>query len=228
MRFPTIAQWLLLPKSCVLCQISFDNGCMLCDACWALLHPITHACDVCCLPLEQSAFNVCGHCIKRPPAFDKVYCHYQLDPVLRTLIHEFKYQRGLYLQTLLASLMLKAKPPLTNTCLIPVPLHPHKFYLRGFNQTMVLAKRLSRITKLPLLMHACSKIKNTKAQTLLTRQARQTNLNKAFSVRSVPFAHIILVDDILTTGSTAHQLALLFKQQGVQFVDVWCIARTSF
>ena len=116
--------------------------------------------------------------------------------------------------------------PSTPQCIIPVPMHPQRIKLRGFNHAAILARSLAKKLQLPCDVTSCQKIINTAAQASLDGEQRQKNLRHAFRTKKLPFQHVALIDDFLTTGSTANELALTLKQAGVKKVDVWCCART--
>jgi ComF family protein len=111
-------------------------------------------------------------------------------------------------------------------CLIPIPMHPKKLKQRGFNQAAILAKSLARRLKIPYDLNSCQKIINTDPQASMDGEKRQTNVRGTFSVKPLPYQHVTLIDDLLTTGSTANELARVLKKSGVQRVDIWCCART--
>lgn len=105
-------------------------------------------------------------------------------------------------------------------------MHPQRIKQRGYNQAAILAKALAKKLKLPCDLLHCQKIINTPPQASLDREQRHKNLHQAFRVRTLPYQHVALIDDLLTTGSTANELALTLKKAGIQRVDVWCCART--
>lgn len=107
-------------------------------------------------------------------------------------------------------------------------MHPKRLKQRGFNQAVVLAKLLANTLNIPYDYTCCQKTINTAPQASLDGKQRQKNLHNAFNVSSVPYQHVVLIDDLLTTGATANELALTLKKNGVQRVDIWCCARTVF
>ncbi len=225
----SIAQMLRLPTLCGLCNQYHAGKHGICTQCAAWLTPLGPACRYCALPLPDANFLVCGHCSRKKPDVDTVITAYCFDEPLRTLLHEFKYRKGLYLSTFLTSLMLDALPENYDTdCLIPVPMHPKRLRQRGFNQAAVLTKQLSRRLKLPCDLSYCRKIVNTTSQAGLNAQERATNLRHAFQAKPSSCQHVTLIDDLLTTGSTANELAAVLKRQGVSRVDLWCCARVAF
>lgn len=223
----SITQSLRLPSICALCN-QFHKGILaVCSDCIELIPKLGPSCQHCAYPLPQSSHLICGNCIKKPPYFDHAFIAYQFEEPLRSLLHDFKYNNGLYLSSFLSHLMLQAQPDIRESqCLIPVPMHPKKLQQRGFNQAVILAKLLAKQYKIPYDVTRCQKIKNTPPQVDLDKEQRQKNLRKAFHIVSMPYQHVILVDDLLTTGSTANELAFTLKQSGVARVDIWCCART--
>lgn len=228
-KINSIAQHFRLPVVCVLCHHYHQGFHAVCDPCKNQFTAIKHPCEICSLPLTDASFAICGHCIKQRPVFDKVLTAYSFEDPLRTLLHEFKYQKGLYLRSFLIKLILDAQNKQTPVpdCLIPVPLHPQRLRQRGFNQAAELAKGLAKQSGIPCDLAICTKIINTQPQVGLNREERRKNLRLSFAVKPCSYRHIVLIDDLLTTGSTADELANLFKKQGVERVDVWCCARTS-
>lgn len=200
----------------------------VCSDCIELITPLGPSCRYCACPLYDASYLVCGQCIKRPPQYDKAIVTYRFEEPLRSLLHHFKYHDGLYLSSFLSQLMLNAwqehypQPQ----CLIPVPMHPEKLKLRGFNQAAVLTKRLARHLNIPYDLTSCQKIINTNPQASLDSGQRQKNLRGAFQIKPLPYQHITLIDDLLTTGSTANELARTLKRSGIKRVDIWCCART--
>ena len=220
-------QW-RLKTPCSLCSGYHQTPEPLCTYCESLLIPLGPACLLCATPLPDAAFTQCGHCIKHPPSLDKVFAPYRFEEPLRTLLHDFKYREKLYLGDYLAEKMLLSSPPHVpkNTCLIPIPLHKKRIHKRGFNQAAILANNLAKKQGLPCLLHQIKKIKNTSPQAELEATARRKNIRNSFKIKPIPYQHVILIDDLITTGSTANELAYQLKLQDVKEVHLWCIAKT--
>ena len=105
-------------------------------------------------------------------------------------------------------------------------MHPNRLKKRGFNQAVILAQHLKTRLKIPINLNLCIKSLDTTAQMTLDREARERNLRQAFQINQKPPQHIAIIDDLLTTGSTAHELAQSLKKAGAVRVEVWCCART--
>ena len=228
-KMASISQRLRLPAICSLCNQHHRGHSAICAECHAHIKPIGPACYHCALPLPLGDFLVCGHCCKKKPYVDHAIAAYRFEEPLRTLLHEFKYHEGLYLCSFLATLILNTLPPAAKEtqCLIPVPMHIKRLRQRGFNQAAELTKQLGQTLQRPYHLSLCKKIINTVPQASLNAQQRSKNLRDAFYVNPLPYQHVTLVDDLLTTGSTVNELAKTLKEQGVRRVDVWCCAKVT-
>lgn len=226
-KLHSIAQSIRLPKICILCHQFHRDNTAVCQFCIALLPHFTQSCTHCACPLFDPHYSLCGRCIKKKPAIDKTLIQYHFEEPLRSLIHQFKYHQQIHLASFLADLIVHAwqKEKTRPQCLIPVPLHPQKTRQRGFNQSLLLTKHVAKKTQVPYDLTVCKKIKNTVAQASLNSQERTKNLKGAFQINANTYEHVALIDDLLTTGSTANELATLLKRAGVKTVELWCCAR---
>lgn len=188
--------------------------------------------------METSIFNevlLCGACIARAPKFDRCLAPLLYDIPVNQLISRFKYQGQLIYGAVLAEIFLRflqiyyvgssqrPRPEL----IVPVPLHWKRQLLRGFNQSQWLAEYLGQHLYIPVNHRLLKRIRNTPPQQGLSRQQRKRNLTGAFKVKdSIAGKHIVLVDDVVTTGSTVSELAQLLKKAGASKVEIWCLART--
>ena len=143
------------------------------------------------------------------------------------LVQRFKFNRHLAAGRLLAELMLRVLAPRTADLLVPVPLHWQRLFQRGFNQAVELAVPISRATNIPLLTTGLSRRRATQAQSGLDARARRKNLGGAFRWRhtKAPPAHVVLVDDVMTTGATAAECTRVLLAAGAGRVDIWTAAR---
>jgi len=216
-------------NQCLLCLQAAETRC-LCPACLADLSWQDHACAVCALPLpEESDAEVCAECLLCPPPWQQAQAvfHYQF-PVDR-LIAAFKYQHQLALTDLFADLMAArlaadARP----TLIVPVPLHPQRLRERGYDQTLLLARALARLTGIAFQPTALQRLRDTAMQKSLDRDARRANLLGAFGCRGEALAgqRILLIDDVLTTGATLSVLSEVLLNAGAESVHALVIART--
>lgn len=111
--------------------------------------------------------------------------------------------------------------------IVPVPLHPRRQRARGFNQALLLARELSAAKEIALNEHALRRVRNTRAQIDLTPQQRLANVHNAFSADALAVRgkHILLVDDVYTTGATMNSAARTLFDQGAAVVSAYCLAR---
>jgi ComF family protein len=110
--------------------------------------------------------------------------------------------------------------------ILPVPLHARRLRERGFNQSIELARPASRAFGLPLVRDLVKRSRPTSPQTALDIKQRRQNLRNAFVVDGkIPYSHIAILDDVVTTGSTVNELAKVLRRSGVQTIQVWSIAR---
>lgn len=229
--------WIKPRYHCVLCLASIPHRNPIVDICQACkndLPLITSACTCCHLPLPIT--SLCGQCIKHPPLFYTAITPYQYKFPIDALVREFKYQSKWTTGRLLADLLIEhltlnyqhglAKPDY----LIYVPQTKKRLRTRGFNQAEMLSTWLAKKLNIPLYNHLITRIKHTQPQQQLTAKERAKNLKQAFSIdttTNITGLHIALVDDVLTTGSTANAITQLLLQQGAKRIDVYAIARTS-
>jgi ComF family protein len=109
--------------------------------------------------------------------------------------------------------------------LIPMPLHNNRLRERGFNQAVELARPIAKHLGLSMELHNCVRKKTTAPQSDLSRKERIKNVKGAFEVLKPVSGHVVIIDDVMTTGSTAHEFAKTLLQAGAASVDVWVCAR---
>lgn len=219
---------ILFPPHCRLCGDPAAAAFRLCRPCEQDLPWLGSTCSRCARPVPASA--TCGRCQRRPPAFDQATALFHYRPPVDYLLKRLKFSGELAIAPLLADLLAESLStgaiPLPDA-LVPVPLHRGRLRERGFNQATLLAARLGRQLGLPVATQLCARRRATEPQSLLSPAARRLNLRRAFAVCDRPPAHVAIVDDVMTTGHTAGELARTLKQAGAQRVDVWVIARAA-
>jgi ComF family protein len=216
-------------RSCILCLSSATGPVDLCRACLDLLPEQGPACDRCASsPLLCG--QLCGACVTRPPPFWRARVPFLYAYPLDALIKAAKFSNRLdylnHLGRIMADRLRDAVPP--PECLVPVPLHWRRLVTRGYNQALELARPLARELGVPLCTGVCGRSRYTRPQTGLSARDRARNVRSAFRVaRALPYRHIALVDDVLTTGSTARELARALLSAGAVSVEVWALARAA-
>jgi ComF family protein len=217
----------IFPTACAGCQnpLQDDPVPFFCRRCWDKLKPIPGpVCPRCGRPfaspiaLLHSPTHQCGACRARPMALTQIWSLFPYQPPLKEAITLFKYRGKLSLTQPLAQAMVEALPALpTLDAIIPVPLHPQRLREREYNQSLLLANRLSHHLGIPLFLACLLRIRPTVPQTSLSRKERLTNLRRAFSVPKparIQGKRILLVDDVLTTGTTLHECAKTLRRAG--------------
>src|SRR6478609_3429606 len=226
---------LLYPPVCTICGKSIRAGEYLCDQCETKVTRIVAPfCQTCSEPFEGSitgAFS-CANCAHRTIYFDAAVAAYRGRGIVRDVIHEFKYNRQIHLRHLVARWLRAAlDDERLRDChfdvIVPVPLHPARQRERGFNQASLLAELLSAQTSIPC-RHLLKRIRYTTTQTALDRSERMENLHNAFRLRKnvdVRGLQVLLIDDVLTTGSTLSECARVLKRAGAESVHAATAAR---
>ncbi len=219
----------LYAAPCYLCAAPATNG--LCHDCLKRLPWNGHCCAGCAIPLPPDATGLCGRCGRRPHRWiDSSTLPLRYEAQVIQLVTGFKFNGRLSYGHLLGELLCNSVlhgSPARPERLIPVPLHPRRLRQRGFNQSLELAKQLSRRLELPLDKRSCHRVRDTDPQVSLEKGARRKNMRGAFVLsRPIQAHHVALIDDVVTTGSTVNELARLLKRSGVERVDVWGVART--
>ena len=215
----------LLPPRCVLCGRPGQWPCHdLCVACEASL-PVLSGSGLCC---EVSATDSHGG-----PPWERSFAVCSYAPPVDTLIQALKYGGQLAIGRVLGGLLARGASnfglQLDVDCVFPVPLHPRRYAERGFNQSAEIARFAARGLALPVATGLAVRRTDTRPQVGLAPADRHVNLQGAFSARQEPVRgrRIAIVDDVITTGSTAAELARALRQAGAATVDVWCVARAT-
>jgi ComF family protein len=222
-------QWLwsrLFRPGCLLCAQAPSPGEDLCSDCQDELPHWPQGCPRCLSPMPAPSLLPCGQCLQREPAFATVWAPLAYAHPVDRFIQDFKFSANLAMGRSLSAMMLHRPPPtILPEALVPVPLHPTRLRKRGFNQSLELARHLGRAVGRPVI-DCLLRTQATASQSGLNANRRQRNLSQAFKVGKVPdLGHVALVDDVMTTASTAHHCALALVRAGVQQVDVWVCAR---
>ncbi len=216
-------------RHCLLCHHSIDElADDLCPECQHDLPVVRQACQQCGASLETGFLSHCGNCITAPPAYDRVFSAYGYANPIRQLMTAYKFQQQLSLAPIFArALLARIKQPDSRIeALLPVPLHPARLRQRGFNQAIELARPIAQAYQKPMLLKLIRRKRNTETQSNLPAKHRAKNLRGAFECLQPPdYKGVAIIDDVMTTGSTADELARTLKLNGVDYVEVWCVAR---
>jgi ComF family protein len=234
---------IVVPPLCLNCRRPLGSHDALCAACWRQLRFIrAPLCDRLGIPLPYDASRdfsdatasapiVSAAALADPPDWDRSRAVAQFGPVMRDLIHAFKYADRHDARALFGRWLVGAGGELLADAdaIVPVPLHRWRLIGRKFNQAAILAREVSRATGVPADMLALQRVKATPSQVGLTEAERRRNLTGAFRVSARARARIegrrlLLLDDVITTGSTAGACARALRRAGAARVDVLALA----
>jgi ComF family protein len=225
---------LLFPPLCIACREQVSEPGSLCPACWQDMQFLEGpCCDRCGLPFEfdPGGDTLCAACLAHPPAFDKARAILRYDDASRRPVLALKHADrldlvpafGRWLERSGRSLLAEAD------LIVPVPLHRLRLWNRRYNQSAELARALSRLSGVPTDPFVLVRVRRTPSQgEMPSASARRRNVRGAFTVpekADVDGRTILLIDDVLTTGATAHACAKALKRAGAASVYVLALAR---
>jgi ComF family protein len=212
---------LVFPIYCVVCD---SDGQFLCVSCETKLERLEkQLCIVCKKPAPYGKTH--PDCVTTNTVDGTISGLSYTDPKTKKLIGTFKYQFIHDLAPALSRMIVEAinnqglEGYFSEFAIIPVPLHKHRFNWRGFNQAELLAESLAKDLNIYMDIHMVSRTKFTEPQINLKAEKRKTNIENAFSLTGSATGKYLLVDDVVTTGSTLNEIAKLLKKNGA--LEVW-------
>ena len=220
----------LMPKHCVFCGMnSPPNDATICGDCCADLPWVEFSCRRCASPVGASLPEGihCAACQASPPPFVSAVARLEYAFPIDAAIKVMKFNRRLDYIPAFAGLLIDSMADLADDidALVAVPLHWRRQATRGFNQAEELCKPLMQHTRLPILGNV-RRTRATPYQSVMDAKHRHGNLESAFAVRSkISAQHVLIVDDVITTGETCGHLARALLENGVERVSVLAIAR---
>ncbi len=222
----------IYPNICLCCEDKGHAGIDLCESCYKNLLKIKFACERCAMPLAHTNAKACGACNNRKIYFDTSYAPFLFKGFIRESIYQFKFNNKLNHGKLLATLLAKQiqqQNRILPDVLVPVPLHKKRLRKRGFNQSLEIARILNKYLSKEISIKDIYRAKPTHVQMELPAKQRRANVKDAFKLRSSNSVfkdkNIVIIDDVMTTGSTVNEMAKCLKQSGAKHIDVWCVAR---
>lgn len=227
---------IIFPPRCPVCDGAVGQV-GLCGACLAAIVPVrSPLCPVCGESFAGGGpDHHCSRCMQRTPHYQRARACalYRSDghsPLIEAL-HRFKYGRDVTLAPLLARFLAQHCPlPVDHDLIVPVPLDLARLRWRGFNQAAMLARPLARRHSRPWRPLVLRRCRRTPPQVGLGLEERRRNMAGAFAVRddaAVRGRSILLVDDVMTTGSTVDECAKMLRRSGARRVDVVVLARAA-
>jgi ComF family protein len=219
------------PSVCAICR-GWGRG-RVCAACLTRFTQPVPRCARCALPIAGGA-PVCGSCVAAPPSFDAALAALDYAAPWDRLVTAFKFHDALDLAASFANAIVAAehargapRPSLV----LPVPLAPGRLRTRGYNQAWEIARRVARSLAIAAEPALLLRVRETVHQLALPPLARAGNVVGAFAVEprrrdELAGRDVAIVDDVMTSGSTAAELARVLKQAGARRVEAWVLART--
>lgn len=218
-------KWLTFNQHCPLCDIHPAVSAGPCPQCQQDLPRLLQACPRCALPGSDS---LCNSCQQHAPSYSRAFAGFNYRFPLPQLIHRVKTGRDPeplhWLSTLLAQ-QVSDKIDLHST-LVPVPMHPWDQTLRGFNQSQILTRNLAAALQLRVAPGLLVKTRRTEHQAALNRKQRRANLTNCYAIEGPLPQTITLIDDVMTTGTTAERLSAMLLEAGCREVSICVLCRT--
>ena len=232
---------LLFPNRCAFCAAVLEEGCSICERCIAGIELISGpVCGRCGAPSpdpltgkRHSRVQCCEQCRDMVAVFHKNESLSVFTGKMRELIHHFKFNKRRSLSNLFSGLLVKHKRDyiLEHDELVPVPLTGVRMLERGFNQSLLIARKLA--SRLPVGFHGSiisRKGDSVPQSRVRSRAQRRNNINDRFFVKKrwrtvVPGKRVLLFDDVLTTGATASECARVLYEEGAVCVNLLTLSR---
>lgn len=226
---------IIFPQRCFVCGDIIDDSGAICAECWGAFAFISAPMCFCCgYPFihEVQIGTLCGACTKRLPPYAQARAALIYDEASRDLVLAFKHaDRTRYADAFGHWLIRAGAEFLSDSdAIIPVPLHPWRLLQRRFNQSLLLARAVSRQTGCAVLPDVLVRRRNTRPQGRLSRAARLRNVQNAFAIRpgsktSLIGKKLALIDDVFTTGATVESCARVLLAAGAREINVLTLAR---
>ena len=217
---------LVLPPSCAACG---RGGAFLCEPCESSLSRLER--PFCARCAHPGADRLCEACKASPPAFDGIRAVCLFEGAARQLVHSLKYANFRAVAPDMARLLadLPGPRPVPGEVIVPVPLHPRRERARGYNQSELLARTVGKRMGLPVRPGIVRRVRNTPPQVSIENyEERRSNIEGSFACPAgLSGESVLLMDDVVTTGSTMSACAAALKAAGARSVWGLAFARQS-
>ena len=217
----------IMPQRCAFCGLPSESP--VCAGCHDDLPWLAECCPICALALPPGtpAGTLCADCQARPPPFDAAWAPLAYAFPVDAAIAALKFQRKRFYLPALAGVLADAtgRLPPGIDAVLPVPLHRWRRARRGFNQSRELSRPVAAKLGVPLVDNV-RRVAATPYQSGSSAAERRRNVRAAFRVvGKIEHRHVLIVDDVITTGSTCSELAKTLKRRGAATVSVLALAR---
>lgn len=222
---------IVFPPQCAICGNTIEKQGGICANCFAKMHFITSPfCNICGKPFNAitEKWQICPSCLGKKE-FDKARFALIYDESSKPLILSFKHADKTHITSLLAKLMANAGEDILKDAdmLIPVPLSWQRLLRRRYNQSALLAKELSKLTKVPFCFDVLKRKRNTKSQGDFNAKERYKNVKGAFTIHhkeKIQNKTLVIIDDVFTTGATVQECAKVLRKNGAGKIYVLALA----
>lgn len=218
-----------LPPRCAGCGVIVDQVHSFCSGCWTTVEFLGNGgCQSCGMPLEATEAESCAACLATPPRIQRMRAAVAYDDLSRTIALRLKYGRKVALARTMARYMAPLVTGGSDAILVPVPLHRWRLWQRGFNQSALVARELSKATGLPSNVRLLKRVRRTPPLKGLSAVQRRRTVAGAFAVdasANLKGRTVVLVDDVITTGSTANACARALQRAGASRIELVSWAR---
>jgi ComF family protein len=222
-----IIDTLLNPGYCLACGAGLGGGESLCAVCKEHLQRVPNPCRYCGEPNPVGS-ALCPACLRNPPRWQGLSAPFQYRGLAREYLLRLKYSESLHLARVLCragGVPVRDHLPWPEV-LLPVPLHRERMLERGYNQAAEIATAWSGMLDIPVDRRALRRLRATASQSGLNAAERTRNLRGAFEYRTrKTYRHVAVIDDIVTTGSTADEITRVLHRSCVDCVEIWALAR---
>lgn len=235
--FLNLLDRVIYPPVCVGCSVICEKHSALCSQCWSELHFIDRPfCDITGRPFSHDLGEgiISADAIANPPPYRRARAAIIYDGKARKIVHRFKFKDQSNLSHLMADWMIRAGQDCIKDAdfIIPVPLHRWRLISRKYNQSADLARLIGQKVDLAYLPSILLRQRHTKPQVGLAASERQKNVKGAFKVldekrSDILGSHIVLVDDVFTTGATVNAATKALLKAGAREVSVLTFARVG-
>lgn len=225
----------LFPPACPYCDKIIDSRQIMCDSCFEKIRFIkAPKCYRCSKPLPTSATSdeklLCTDCLAKRPVYDLARSCFVYDSFSRQTILKLKYFDRTDLRLFFAHYLMLSGADVIEKCdvVLPIPMFWSRRFKRGYNQAALLAELVAKQADKPYYSHVLLRVRSTESQTRKTAEERRKNLKNAFEIAHKELISnkcVLLIDDVLTTGSTGEACAKELKKAGAKAVYLLTIAR---